>query len=80
MAGIAMLQNARAKLKLEDEKLDKKEPAVPQPSPNKKHASEMEKKVKNMPGDTCSGEGKFLIMFIFLISHIYNTNIFHLNF
>ena len=52
MAGIAMLQNARAKLKLEDEKCDKKEPAVPQPSPNKKHASEMEKKVKNMPGDT----------------------------
>ena len=51
MAGIAMLQSARSKLKLEDEKGEKKE-GMPQPSPNKKHASEMEKKMKTMPGDT----------------------------
>lgn len=56
MSGIApqcrMLQTARAKLKSEpgDEKKNLK--AECGPSPNKKLASEMEKKIKKMPGDT----------------------------
>jgi len=47
-----MLQTARAKLKSEpgDEKKNLK--AECGPSPNKRLASEMEKKIKKMPGDT----------------------------
>jgi len=56
MAQCRILQLACAKLKKEsDEKdmNDKQEPASgPTPSPNKKLASEMEKKMKNLGGDT----------------------------
>lgn len=50
----ALLDAAKAKLKHEgDSKGVKREaPTQPTPSPNKKLASELEKKMKGMPGDT----------------------------
>ncbi len=56
MAQCRILQLACEKLKKEpddDQENNKKEPpSGPGPSPNKKLASEMEKKMKNLGGDT----------------------------